>query len=100
MQTQTPATDYTITRVPTWTVPSRTRHGKDHVVTQITASGELQCSCEAGMYGKQCWHRDFVRDGHAGKPRIRIRPVPQPVWVQPSRRLSLVSVNDDLYGAA
>lgn len=72
MCTTIPTPVYTMTRVPTWTVPSRTRHGKDHTVTQITESGELQCSCEAGMYGKQCWHRLFVKDGHAGKPRVRL----------------------------
>ncbi len=96
--TASPATDYTIVRVPTWDVPSRTRYGKRHTVTQVTASGELQCSCEAGQYNKTCWHRDFVRDGHAGKSRIRIRPAPQPVRVQPSPRRSLASVNADLYG--
>ncbi len=95
--TASPATDYTITRVPTWIVPSRTRHGKSHTVTQITASGELQCSCEAGQYNKTCWHRDFVRDGHAGKMRIRIRPVPLPVRVQPSRPITQADV-DELYG--
>ena len=85
-----PATAYTIVRVLTWIVSSRTRRGKDHTVTQITESGELQCSCEAGQYGKTCWHRAFVRDGHASKPRIRIRPLPRPARSQADV--------DELYG--
>ena len=65
-------TVYTMTGVPTWTVPSRTRTGKDHTVTQVIESGALQCSCEAGQYNKTCWHRAFVNGGHAGKPRVRL----------------------------
>ena len=95
-----PATDYSITRVPTWIVSSRTRHGKDHTVTQITESGELQCSCESGQYNKNCWHRDFVCDGHAGKPRMRITLLPQPVRVQSARPLRSQVDVDELYGAA
>ncbi len=81
MQTYTPVPSYpitaalsasgvTVTRVPRWTVPSRTRHGKDHTVTEH--EGQLWCSCEAGQYGKTCWHRDWVRDSRAGKPRMGI----------------------------
>ena len=83
MATQTPVQSYPITaaaaasgviitRAPTWTVKSRTRRGLDHTVTQVIDGGVLFCSCEAGMYGKNCWHRDWVRDGHAGKPTIGV----------------------------
>ena len=76
MVTDSPISGYTVTRAPTWTVPSRTRHGRDHVVTQVTDDGVLFCSCEAGQYGRSCWHREWVKDGRAGKPRIAIRPKP------------------------
>ena len=76
MVTDSPISEYTVTRAPTWTVPSRTRHGRDHVVTQVTDDGVLFCSCEAGQYGRSCWHREWVKDGRAGKPRIRLQPKP------------------------
>ena len=69
---QTYPTTYAMTHVRTWPVPWRVRDGTVHTVTQVTASGELACSCEAGRYGKRCWHRAFVKDGRAGKPRVRL----------------------------
>ena len=77
MAAHTPTLDYTVTRAPHWVIASRTRQAKDHTVTQVEAadgSSQLFCSCEAGMYGRQCWHREWVKDGRAGKPTLRIRP--------------------------
>lgn len=37
-----------------WAVPSRTRVGMTHVVRKV--NGSLQCSCEAALNGRSCWH--------------------------------------------
>ena len=67
------ASGVTITRVPRCVVPSRTPRGTDHTVTEHER--QLRCSCAAGQYGTWCWHRDWVKDGRASKPRIGVMPV-------------------------
>jgi len=41
-----------------YTVPSRTRTGRDHTVSLDPRDGAIvACTCEAGQYGRSCWHR-------------------------------------------
>jgi hypothetical protein len=70
-----------ITKSIRYPVPSRTRRGKTHIVSVDPRDGVIvACTCEAGSYGKACWHRQWVADGRAGKPivRVQIRPVRVP----------------------
>ena len=100
MTTDSPIQAYTVTRAPTWRVPSRTRHGRDHVVTQVTDDGVLFCSCEAGQYGRSCWHREWVKDGRAGKPTMRIRPAAPKAAPQPQPTFRLLSAMTRMHGPA
>jgi hypothetical protein len=68
----------TIIRSITYDVPSRRRTGKTHQVSVDPRDMAIvSCTCEAGQYGKTCWHRDWARNGRVGKPRVRVtqRPV-------------------------
>lgn len=41
-----------------WLVPSGTRPGTTHTVSQ--RGGAIVCSCEAGINGAQCWHAALI----------------------------------------
>jgi hypothetical protein len=74
-----PNTQTTIQAI-TYAVPSRTRRGRTHTVSVDPRDlAIVACTCEAGQYGRWCWHRDWVLDGRAGKPRVRVtqRPAAQ-----------------------
>lgn len=82
----------------TWTVASRTRTGKDHTVIADPRDGAIVgCTCEAGQYGKSCWHRLWAADGRAGKPRVRYAP--RPAIVVPAPRPAPSLSADDIYGS-
>lgn len=72
MHPSSPSTQTTISSI-RYEVPSRRRNGKVHTVSLDPRDNAIiSCSCEAGQYGKSCWHRVWVADGKAGKPRIRV----------------------------
>ena len=65
------------------------------------------------MYGRQCWHREWVRDGRAGKPRARVQirpatvkaaaaaPAPQPAPAPaPQPTFRLLSAMTRMHGPA
>jgi hypothetical protein len=63
----------------TWSVPSATRPGVVHTVSESPVDGVLSCTCEAR---KQCWHQKAVIARLRIKMRVRVqvRPAkPQPV---------------------
>ena len=64
----------------TWTVPSATRQGLKHIVSEDIETGARSCNCEASDHTKtrnRCWHLRAVASGLAGKPVVRVsqRPV-------------------------
>jgi hypothetical protein len=79
--TETPAKN--IIRAITYEVPSATREGVKHVVTEDVETGERSCSCEASDHAKtsgKCWHLRAVASGLI-RPRVRVsqRPAPAPL---------------------
>ena len=79
----------------TYTVPSISRDGEVHTISQDVVDGRLRCDCPAR---KQCWAEKAVIAGLV-KPRIRICPRPAPASQRPPRpapRLEALPV-DDLY---
>jgi hypothetical protein len=69
---------------PRWSVPSATRDGITHTVTEDAETGQRHCNCEASDHPRtrgRCWHIRAVAAGLAGKPRIRVsqRPTPAPL---------------------
>ena len=43
----------------TWTVPSRSNPGTEHVVRLV--NGAMTCTCEASFWGRECHHVKCVR---------------------------------------
>ncbi len=72
----------------TYRVPSATTDGTMHTVV-IDDAGR-HCSCKAYQYGRPCWHLRAVKDGNAGKPYVRLMPLPPP----PAEHPGLASVRD------
>ena len=77
------STNYTTIRSITYTVPSATREGVEHVVTEDVETGARHCACEASDHPKtagKCWHVKSVNAGLV-KPRVRVsqRPAPAPL---------------------
>ena len=76
MQSPNPTPKHTIESI-TFPVPSATRGGLTHTVTQDVADSRLSCSCEARV---QCWHQKAVLAGLV-RARVRIMPkAPAPVF--------------------
>ena len=73
-----------IIRSITYTVPSATREGITHTVTEDVESGRRSCTCEASDHPKtagKCWHLRAITAGMV-KPRVRVTqraaPAPRP----------------------
>ncbi len=51
--------------------------GDRYVVNVDPVDFVTRCTCRAGQFGKDCRHQALVREGEAGRPRIRatVRPV-------------------------
>ena len=78
MVTTNPTIHNTI-RTITWTVPSATRQGITHTVSEDIETGARSCNCEASDHAKtrgKCWHLRAVASGLAGKPTVRISQRP------------------------
>lgn len=82
MSAQIPQPKHIIRSI-TYAVPSATREGVEHVVTEDVESGRRACTCEASDHPKtagKCWHLRAVNAGMV-KPRVRVsqRPAPAPL---------------------
>jgi hypothetical protein len=80
---------------PVWTVPSASAKGMTYTVTVDPTSLLYVCGCKDYTYRRRdCRHIKTVQAGAAGKPRVRVRPVP-PVS-RPSVAPAITAA--DLYG--
>ena len=104
MATQTPTRSYQFAPLPfvpghrivniVYTVPSISRPGEVHTITQDLADGRLRCDCPAR---KQCWAEKAVIAGLV-KPRVRIEP--KSAVHTATRTVRTPLPVDDLYGDA
>jgi hypothetical protein len=69
-----PLPAYTLRSI-VYTLASRSQAGTRRNVSVDPSTGIMTCSCPAR---RDCWHRTAVRNGAAGKPRIRVQPRPTP----------------------
>ena len=95
MTTQTPTAHNTIRRI-TWTVPSATRPGITHTVTEDIATGARSCNCEASDHPKtrgRCWHLKATAAGLAGKPVVRISQRPARPQFSDETRFAVASLD-------
>jgi hypothetical protein len=92
----TPKGSYILKSI-TYTVPSAKGTG-EYTVSVDPATKLMHCTCPAR---RQCWHQKAVAAGMAGKPRMRIQPIP-PVpapFVRPPLSAAARDAVAALYGA-
>jgi hypothetical protein len=68
-------------------VASTSRPGQQHTVS-VDARGHYWCSCEAGLAGRECWHKAsvFIAKIEAGGGRVVGPAPPPPANIVPLRR--------------
>jgi hypothetical protein len=62
-----------------WEIPSATRQGITHTVSEDIETGAQSCNCEASDHPKtrgRCWHLKATAAGLAGKPTVRVSQRP------------------------
>ena len=62
-----------------WEIPSASRPGVKHIVSEDIETGARSCNCEASDHPKtrgRCWHLKAVAAGLAGKPTVRMTQRP------------------------
>jgi len=58
--------------------------GDRYVVNVDPCDYATRCTCRAGQFGKDCRHQALVREGEAGKPRIRATQLPRRPAARPA----------------
>jgi hypothetical protein len=93
----TPRGSYLLKSV-TYTVPSSQAGQPPYTVSVDPATKLMHCTCPAR---RQCWHQKAVAAGMAGKPRLRIQPIPPAPapFVRPPLSAAARDAVAALYGA-
>jgi hypothetical protein len=95
MATTTLTTHNTIRSI-VWEIPSATRQGLKHTVSEDIETGARSCNCEASDHPKtrgRCWHLRAVASGLAGKPVVRITQRPSRPQFSDETRFAVASLD-------